>query len=113
MARIATLSNATPFMDGNADERDKKTILARNCSRLQGYCTAWVLLRKSALAALVVDHLEAEDGQGTKEHHEGAQDAVHWADEGGPVVVALSQVVLDADGATARNADLHRAVRLR
>ena len=66
----------------------------------------------SALAALVVDHLEAEDGEGAEEDHEGAEDAEDGADEGGAVVEALLQVGPDGDAAAARNGHLHRAVML-
>ena len=63
--------------------------------------------RLPCLAALVVDELQAEDGQSPEEDHEGAQDAKDGANEGSPVVVKLLQVAPDGDAATAWYDHLH------
>ncbi len=68
-------------------------------------CCAWLQL--PCLAALVVDELQAEDGESPEEDHEGAQDAKDGADEGRPVVVELLQVAPDGDAASTWYDHLH------
>lgn len=66
----------------------------------------------SSLSALVIDHLEAENGQGSKENHERAKDAEDRANEGGLVVVELLQIGPDGDAAPARDGHLHNIISI-
>ena len=77
------------------------------CFRAKRPCRCCALPHLPCLAALVVDELQAEDGESPEEDHEGAQDAKDGADEGGPVVVKLLQVAPDGDAASTWYDHLH------
>ena len=83
------------------------TALSTACFHAERPRRCCALLHLPCLAALVVDELQAEDGQSPEEDHEGAQDAKDGADEGGPVVVELLQVAPDGDAASAWYDHLH------
>lgn len=60
-----------------------------------------------ALAALVVDVFEGEDGQRSKENHEADEDADHIADPAVLVAEGRLQIAGYGGGAAPWNAHLH------